>query len=443
MTLKRTLTTSDASWIVAGNMIGAGIFIMPGIVASYLPGAVWTLSAWLAGGLLALAGAMVYGELGSRYPRAGGDYQYLREAFGPLPAFVSGWAAFLLTFSAAAAAMSIAAVQHLAQAFPLLARIQGEYPGACGAVVVLLLTAANAAGARVASRTTLVLTALPLAALAWLFLVGLGGGGGRIALPAAPFAPPHGSWALAFGNALVPVFFTYSGWNAAAYLGGEMKDAPRSLPRSLLIGTAFVTGVYLLLNALLLTTLPIESLAGSTSAVADAARTLVGPGAERVLALGIALAILGSANVTLMAGARIYYAMACDGLGPAPLAKLNRAGVPGTALWAAGIWAALLAATAQFERLYAWSTLAILLLSALTVAGLFVLRGRAAAAGTFRCPGYPVTPVLYLLACLGVAASSCLYDPAGAISGMGLVLLGIPAFFVVRRFAGGGRQVQD
>jgi APA family basic amino acid/polyamine antiporter len=441
MTLKRTLRTSDAAWIVAGNMIGAGIFMMPGVVAGYLPGAAWSLAAWLTGGLLALAGAMVYGELGSRYPRAGGDYQYLREAFGPLPAFLGGWAAFLLTFSAAAAAMSIVAMQQLALASPPLARIQAEYPGACSAAVVLLLTAANVAGARVSSQTTLWLTVLPIAALAWPFVAGLGAGAGRVALPAAPLAPPQGSWILAFGNALVPVFFTYSGWNAAAYLGGEMKDAPRSLPRALVIGTGFVTGFYLLVNVLLLATLPSEALAGSTNAVAEAARLLVGPGSEQWLAVGIGLAILGSANVTLMAGARIYYAMACDGIAPAALARLNRGGVPGTALWVSGSWTALLAATAPFDRLYAWSTLAILLLSALTVAGLFLLRRLAAPPETYRCPFYPVTPVLYLVACLGVAVSSCFYDPAGARYGMALVLLGIPAYFVARLFVGrGGRR---
>ena len=125
MGLKRVLGTADAAWIVAGNMIGAGIFVMPGQVANHLPGAAWILAAWGVGGLLALAGAMVYGELGSRYPRAGGDYRYLHEAFGPLPAFLSGWAAFTLTFSAAAAAMSIAALDHLREAFPPLTGLQG------------------------------------------------------------------------------------------------------------------------------------------------------------------------------------------------------------------------------------------------------------------------------------------------------------------------------
>ena len=433
MGLKRVLGTTDAAWIVAGNMIGAGIFVMPGQVAGHLPGAAWFLAAWLAGGLLALAGAMVYGELGSRHPRAGGDYRYLHEAFGPLPAFLSGWAAFLLTFSAAAAAMAIAVLDHLRGAFPSLAGLEGWPAGLAAAGIVLLLTLANTAGALVAGRTTLAMTALPLVGLAGLFGIGLVVDPGQISLPAQPLAAPEGLWIVAFGSAMVPVFFTYSGWNGAAYLGGEMKGARRSLPRGLLLGTAAVTGIYLIINALLVVTLPPGELSGTTTAMADAARGVLGPSAERVLALVIALAILGSANVTLMAGARIYYAMARDGLGPRALSRLNRAGVPHIALWTSGAWTALLAASGQFEWLYGCATLAILLLSSLTVAGLFALRRRTSDPEIYRCPLYPVTPVLYLLASLGVAVSSFLYDPARAASGVGLVLLGIPAFFVVRR----------
>ena len=437
MGLKRVLGTADASWIVAGNMIGAGIFVMPGQVARHLPGAAWILAAWIVGGLLALAGAMVYGELGSRYPRAGGDYRYLHEAFGSLPAFLSGWAAFTLTFSAAVAAMSISALDHLREAFPFLSGLEGWRGGLAGAGIVLLLTLANSVGTRFGGRTTLVMTATLLAGLAGLFGLGLITGGGEISFPDRPLAPPSGIWIMAFGSALVPVYFTYSGWSAAAYLGGEMKEAARSLPRALVLGTAFVTIIYIVVNALLVVTLPPAELAGSTTAVADAARRLMGSKADQVLALAIALAILGSANVTLMAGARIYYAMAGDGLMPAALSRLNKKAVPSTALWVSGGWTALLAMSGQFERLYAWATLAILLLSSLTVSALFVLRKRDPGAGTFKCPLYPFTPILYLAASLGVAVSSYFYDPAGALSGLALVLLGIPAFFIARRARSG------
>ena len=436
MSLRRALSTSDAAWMVVGNMVGAGIFVTPGLVAMHLPGAGWILVAWVLGGLLALAGAAVYGELGARLPEAGGDYRFLFAAFGPLPAFLSGWAAFLLSFSAAAAAMALSVVDHITRVLPGLEAL-GPWGGRLlGAGLILLLTAANAAGSRLAGKTTILLTALPLAGLAALFAVGWLTGSEPVQGPGAWWTPPAGAWLPALGAALVPIYFTYSGWNAAAYVAGEIRDPGRSLPRGLLFGTAAVIGLYVLVNLILVMAHPQGTLAGSTTAMGDTARRLLGPGAERLLSAVIALAILGSANVTLMAGARIYYAMAGDRLAPAPLARVNRAGVPGTALWASGIWTALLVLSGRFDMLVGWATLAILLLSSLTVAGLFALRRQGGAQPAYRCPGYPFTPAIDLVASLGVAVSSAFYDPPAALIGVLLVAAGVPAFYLLRRRAG-------
>jgi APA family basic amino acid/polyamine antiporter len=414
-------------------MIGAGIFVTPGLVAGHLPGAAWHLGAWILGGLIALSGAAMYGELGARLPRAGGDYLYLTAAFGPLWGFLTGWAAFALTFSAAAAAMSGVAVTYLQAALPGDLP-QGEWFSAvAGPLLLLALVAANVAGARVSGRTTAVLTALPLLGLGGMFGYGLVAGGGPVGWPAHALAPPAGAWPVAFGAAMLPVFFTYSGWNAAAYLAGEMKEPGRNLPRGLLLGTGLVTLLYLAVNIVLLAAVPTATLAGSTTAGAEAARRLLGPAAERALACGVALAILGSANVTLMAGARIYYAMACDGLAPAALSRTNRAGVPHVALWAGGVWSAILAATGSVAQLISWATLAILLLSALGAAALFVLRRRAPRGSSFLCPGYPATPALYLAATLAVAVASCVDDPRQSIKGVLLVLAGLPIYAIVSR----------
>jgi APA family basic amino acid/polyamine antiporter len=415
------------------NMMGAGIFVTPGLVAAHLPGAAWSLGAWLAGGLLALAGAAVYGELGTRFPRAGGDYRYLHESFGPLPAFLTGWTAFLLTFSAAAAAMSITVAGYVEQAIP----VPGGWPawGAplVGAILILALTWANVAGARLAGHLTLVLTAVPLVGLLVLFLAGLGTGSFEWHWPADPFRMPTEAWPVALGAGLIPIYFSYSGWNAAGYMAGEMRDPRRHLPAALLAGTGIVTAIYLAVNGVIVAVVPEQELMGSTTAAADAARRLLGPTAERGLAAIIALSIIGSANVTLMAGARVYYAMARDGVAPRFLGRVNRAGVPGAALWIAGIWTALLAAAGRFSALVAWSTLAMLLLSSLAVASLFVFRRRhPVEPGIFRCPGYPMTPVLYLVASLAVAAASAAVDPISALSGIALVLAGIPAYYLLR-----------
>jgi len=440
--LRRVLTTSDAAWLVAGNMIGAGIFFTPGDVARQLPGMLWPLVAWVLGGVLALAGAAVYAELGARLPHAGGDYQYLTRAFGPRWGFLTGWAAFVLSFSAAAAAMSKVAVGYLAAALGGAPADPGMLERTAGPALLLLLTALNVAGAKVGGRTTAVLTALPLLALIGLFVYGALAGGAGVVWPSRPLGAPGGSWVLALGAAMLPVFFTYSGWNVAAYLAGELERPARTLPRALLLGTAAVTALYLGVNLVLLALLG-DDLATSTTPGADAARRLLADRAERILPLIIAVAIAGSANVTLMAGARIYYAMALERLAPRGLGRVNPRGVPSTALWWGGLWSAALAALAPVETLYRWATLAILLLSSLTVGALFVLRGRDPGFRSFRCPGYPVTPAFYLLASLGVAVSSAFHDPWGSLWGLLLVGAGFAVYAAWSATTGGWSPGDD
>jgi APA family basic amino acid/polyamine antiporter len=231
---------------------------------------------------------------------------------------------------------------------------------------------------------------------------------------------------------MMPIFFTYSGWKAAAYLAGEIRDPGRALPRGLLIGTALVTVVYVCFNLILLASVPASLLSGSTTAGAEAARLLLGPAAARFFAACVAVAVLGSANVTLMAGARVYYAMARDRFAPSALARTNAAGVPHAALWAGGIWASCLALAGGVERLIDWTTMAILLLSALAAAALFVLRRRDRGGAPFLCPGYPATPALYVAATLAVATASALNDPAGALRGVLLIAAGVPIYFYLR-----------
>ena len=248
MTLKRVLGPLDVTWLVAGNMIGAGIFFTPGLVSGYLPGGYWPLVAWALGGLLALCGAAVYAELGGRLPKAGGDYQYLTEAFGPAWGFLAGWAAMLLTFSAAAAAASLVATRYLQTALPALEAIP---VWSISPIFVMLLTVANVAGARFAGRMTAVFTAIPVAGLLLLFGGGLASGNVEVRWPTMAESTAEGG-IVAFGVALLPIYFTYAGWNAAAYLAGELRDPARGLARGLLGGTAAVGLLYLAINAVLL-----------------------------------------------------------------------------------------------------------------------------------------------------------------------------------------------
>ena len=248
--LKRVLTAVDAAWIVAGSMIGSGIFVTPGFVAGTLPGVFWPLFAWLLGGVVCVCGALVYGELGSRLPQAGGDYRYLTEAYGPFWGFLNGWAAITLTFSAAAAAQSRLAVGYLFAALGIAA--PGWAHAVAAVAAVLLLTWANTVGARVAGKTTALFTGGPLLVLVVLFVWGWATGDEALALPEPFLAATPGPWLAALSVALIPVFFTYSGWNAAAYLAGEMREPGRALGRGLLAGTAAVTLLYLMVNVALL-----------------------------------------------------------------------------------------------------------------------------------------------------------------------------------------------
>jgi APA family basic amino acid/polyamine antiporter len=229
------------------------------------------------------------------------------------------------------------------------------------------------------------------------------------------------------------VFFAYSGWNAAAYLAGEMREPGRNLARGLLGGAAAVTVVYLMVNVAVLWAVPPDELAGSTTAAVEVARRHLGAGGARLLSFVIAVAILGSANVTLMAGARVYYAMSLDGLAPRGLSRTSRAGVPAVALWVGGAWTAALTFLGSVEELYNGATLAILLLSSLAVASLFALRRRGVGSPAYRCTGYPVTPVVYLAASLGVAVASALHAPRQAFHGVLVVALGFPLYLVARR----------
>jgi len=433
MALKRVLGAGDAGFLVAGNMIGAGIFVTPGLVAAQLPGAAWQLTAWVGGGLLALAGAAVYAELGARIPRAGGDYQYLSKSFGHLWGFLTGWAGFTLTFSAATAVMAGVAIEHLHRALPGMLPESEMARRLAAALLVLLLTMANVMGARTSGRATLLLTAFPLIGLGALFGYGLLAGAPLASPIVTMWAPPAAPWPAAAGAAMLPIFFTYSGWNAAAYLAGEMRDPGNTLPRGLLIGTALVTFLYLLINMILIASVPAPLLSGSTTAGADAARILLGPGAARLFSGCVAIAVLGSANVTLMAGARVYYAMACDRLAPAALARTNSAGVPHMALWSGGVWASFMTLLGGVSRLIGWTTMAILLLSALAAAALFVLRSRDRDGTPFRCPGYPLTPAVYVAATLAVAVTSALSDPSGALRGTALIAAGVPVYLLFRR----------
>ena len=444
---KRALGPFDATMVVVGGIIGAGIFINPYIVAQRLPSEGWVLAAWAAGGAIALAGALAYAELGSLFPRAGGQYVYLREAYHPLVGFLYGWALLLLIECGAIAAVAITFAEY---ALRLVGRPGAPaVPLAIAAIVVV--SAINYLGVKPGSRVLNVFVVLKVAALAILigagFLLGAGGPAeARIAaagteIGAATGAPrPSGPLLVLFGAALIPILFSYGGWQNANYVAEEIEDPRRNLPRSLLAGTLLVAAVYVLVNVVYLRTLGLDGLAATRTPASDAAARLLGSTGDRFVAAAIAVSTFGFLDLAVLAPTRVYYAMAADGLFFRGVARLHpRFRTPSVAIGLQAAWSIALALTGTYAALVDTVVFADWIFFGLTVGSVLVFRRRIPLAsrepGGFRAPLHPVLPVLFALVSAGVVASVVASNPVRSGIGAGLLLAGVPAFLYWRRRA--------
>ncbi len=418
---------------VIGGIVGGGIFRTPAAVAGRLGSPELMLAAWAVGGGIALIGALCFGELGQRRPKAGGGYVYLRETWGPLPAFLYGWALLLVIATGAMAAVAVTFADY-ALALTGMPR-KFTVPLAVGAIVSL--TGINYLGVRSGAITQNIFTVLKLAALAVLIVVGLAAGlpepatAGRAAGPERSASP-----VIAFGAALVPVLFTYGGWQQTNFIAEEIIEPERNLPRALLIGVLVVVIVYLLANLAYLRVLGPAGLAGSTAPAADAMHAVLGPAGGTLIAAGIALSSFGFLNLVILVTPRVFQAMAADGLFFSRLAVLHPVyRTPGAALVLLACWASVLTLTGTFAQLVDYVAFGDWIFFGLTVAGLFVYRSRdpRGARGSFRVPGYPWTPALFVAAAMLVVASSVLANPGNALIGAGLLGLGVPVYGYWRR----------
>ncbi len=423
---------------VVGGIIGSGIFVTPAQVAARAGSGALALGVWVLGGGVALAGAFCFGELGRRRPRAGGTYVYVREAFGPLPAFLYAWALLLVIGTGAIAASAVAFASYVAP-------LAGVGPGAVtplAAGAVLLLTAINYVGVRAGAIVQNLFTVLKLAALAALVIAGLGAPAAADAAWAAGSAPAGGGGgaAMAVATALVPVLFTYGGWQQTNHIADELVDPGRGLPRALVFGVAIVVVAYLLANLTYLRALGPAALAVSEAPAADAMRARLGEAGARLIAAGIAASSFGFLNLTLLASPRVYQAMAADGAFLPALARLSpRFRTPARALAVQGAWALVLLATSGYGQLLDYVVFCDWLFFGLAALALFVLRARDRAAGladppgAFRVPGYPLVPAAFIAAAAYVVAGSVLSNPKNALLGAAILALGVPVFFYVGR----------
>jgi APA family basic amino acid/polyamine antiporter len=446
--LERRLGTIDAAAVVVSNVIGSGILLMPAIVARMAPEYWALMSVWLAGGLLAFAGAMAYAELATMRPRAGGEYVYLRAAYGPLPAFLTGWTSFVAGFSGAIAAAAVGLAGFLGSAVPVLADRTPWFSLSLG-VLSLTISPQNLAAVTIIATLSLVhavglgpgrivqntLAAIKVLGLGAFALAGLMWGHP----PPASTAPAAmagdgvtmGGWLLA----LVPVMFSYSGWNAAAYVAEEIREPSRRLPRSLALGTTVVVVVYLAMNAFYLHVLPMAMLKALELRVIDAAaeRLFAGAAAGAITGLSV-LITAGTISAMVFAGPRVYYAMARDGLFLPAAARVHpRWRTPVVSIAAQAVWSSILVLSGTFSQLASYTGFALVLFSGIAVAGLFVLRWREPdAPRPFRAWGYPLAPALFTVMSAAMVVNAVWRDPGPSAAGLLVIGCGVPIYFLLR-----------
>jgi len=438
--LERKLGLFPVTNIVIANMIGAGIFTTSGLLMSGLKDPLIMLGLWAVGGLIALCGALSYGELGAAIPRAGGEYAFLSRLFHPLFGFLSGWVSFFAGFSAPIAASAIGFSEYLTRAFPGLLSLSPSESSIAGTIikktlsilVILVFTLIHARGVEVGARVQNFLTLLKVALIVGLIVLGYTLGRGDLGHfgQGGGFRFDFGGWKT-IGLSLMWIMFAYSGWNASAYIGSEIKNPRRNLPRSLILGTGIVLVLYLLLNVFYVYAVPPGKMAGVISIGGLAAGNLFGPSFERVLSVLIAVALFSSLSAFIILGPRVYYAMACDRcFFPFAAAVHPRYRVPAKSILLQGMIASLLVLFGTFDQILTYMGFSLGIFPILSVLGLFKLRRQRTDA--YRMPGFPVVPLLYVLAGGAILVLGFFERPIESSIALGMAMIGIPFFFVFR-----------
>ena len=434
MTYARRLGLFSATMAVIGGIIGGGIFLTPSTVATRVGSASFILIAWVVGGLVALVGAFCYAELGARRPRAGGGYVYLRETWGALPAFLYGWALLLVIATGAIAAVAVTFASYALALVGLSPSLTA--PVAVGAIV--LLTGVNYVGVKPAAVTQNVFTVLKLAALDALIGAGLfASSSTNLHQPPPSSTIPMGFWraAMALGTGLVPILFTYGGWQQTNFIAEEIIEPERNLPRALVLGVVVVVAVYLLANLAYLRVLGPGGLAASSAPAAAVMRAVLGPVGSTIIAAGIAVSTFGFLNLVILVTPRVFQAMAADGVFFPALARLHPVyRTPSAALLLQATWAVVLTLSGTFGQLVGYVTFGDWLFFGLTATSLFVYRARGPGpVAGFRVPGYPWTAALFVIAAAYVVLSSVVANPAHAGVGALLITLGVPVYVLQTR----------
>lgn len=459
---KRSLGLLDAVMLVSGSMIGSGIFIVSSGMARELGSSGWIMVAWLVAGLLTVLAALSYGELSGMMPKAGGQYVYIQRAFGRLPAFLYGWTVFSVIQTGVIAAVGVAFAKFSAVFFPAISpenmllnlglfRINAAQLFAIASIV--FLTWLNAQGVKNGKWLQLIFTLAKIIALLALIILGLWKGLGSAAFQfnfqdmwqaqrtifqsdTSQTIPLSGLALIsALGVAMVGSLFSSDAWNNVTFIAGEIKEPQRNIPLSLFLGTLIVTALYVLANMAYLSLLPMQDI---QTAEADrvgtaAAKVIFGDVAVFLMAGLIMVSTFGCNNGLILAGGRLFYAMANDGLFFKKAAQLNQNQVPAYALWIQCGWASVLCLSGRYGDLLEYTTFASLLFYMVTIGGLFVLRRREPdAERPYRAFGYPVLPAIYILAAAAFCLNLLISSPVFTMAGLGIVLLGLPIYYLSR-----------
>lgn len=447
--LIRAIGLRSGVLFVLGSVIGSGIFLTTGVMAAALPSPGLLLLAWAAGGLVALTGGLTYAEMAAMYPRSGGVYVYLREAFGPMLAFLYGWAALLIFFSGGIAAVAVGFAEYVSYFAPALATTRilwsastplGVWSVSAAQIVAIIsiaaLVAINYVGVRSGNRVNIVLTlakVLGLAALPILALIAA-----DVSPAWTPVVPAVPRPLAAFGVAMIAVLWANDAWYCVTWIAGEMRDPRRDLPRALIIGISLLTAIYLAVNLAYLYALPLGDLAGVTRVGERAASALAGSNGASFVAFTVVISTLGCNNAAILAGARLLFAMARDGVFlPVAAAVHPRYRTPHLAIVALGSWASMLTLSGSYEQLFTYVMFASTLLHGIGALAVFRLRRtRPDLPRPYRVWGYPAVPIVYILASGALVLNTLLERPRESIAGLGFLGLGLPVYLWSKRNTG-------
>jgi basic amino acid/polyamine antiporter, APA family len=445
LTLTRSIGLTQATAMVVGTIVGASIFVQPSQVSRAVPAFGGMLLVWIVAGALTWFGASICAELASALPRTGGVYVFLREMFSPAAAFLWGWAMFWTMHSGIIAAIAMAFAQYVRTLVPM--GMLGMRLTAVGGIVALSIV--NYAGVRPGSAVQTGLTIVKVAAIAVLLAVLLGMGSLHAPAPAGAVGPRG------FLRALVAGLFAFGGWHMVTYAADETRDPQRTIPRALMLGTAVVVVIYLALNAAYLLVLPLDRVLGSDQIAFDATSVVAGGGAASAISILVIVSALGADSGIILAGPRVYYAMAEDGLAFKWMGRLHPTfRTPHLAIVAQAIWSSVLVLTGTYGTIVSrvvyteWIFFGALALGALRLRAARRAEprhgspGSLASEGGFRAAGFPVTPVLFAAMCLAIVVNQILSEPRSSMWGLGLVAAGLPVYFIWRRVHAGDRLPQ-